>query len=163
MGKSGSHELKVTTPSDREIVMTRVFDAPRELVFEAHSSCEHMSNWWGPRQYEVTSCEIDFRPGGKWRMVHRGPDGEEYGFHGEYREIVPPERIVWTFEFEGMPGHVSVETLSLEEQDGKTTLTSTSVFDTVEDRDGMIESGMESGAAESMDRLDEYLETLKAR
>ena len=163
MGKSGSHELKVTTPSDREIVMTRVFDAPRDLVFEAHSSCEHMSNWWGPRKYEVTSCEIDFRPGGTWRMVHRGPDGEDYGFHGEYREIVPPERIVWTFEFEGMPGHVSVETLSLEEQDGKTTLTSTSVFDTVEDRDGMIESGMESGAAESMDRLDEYLETLKAR
>jgi uncharacterized protein YndB with AHSA1/START domain len=163
MGSSGSHELKVTTPSDREIVMTRDFDAPRELVFEAHSSCEHMSNWRGPRQNEVTSCEIDFRPGGKWRMVHRGPDGEEYGFHGEYREIVPPERIVWTFEFEGMPGHVSVETLSLEEHDGKTTLTGTSVFDTMVDRDGMIESGMESGAAESMDRLDEYLETLKAR
>jgi uncharacterized protein YndB with AHSA1/START domain len=163
MGKSGSHELKVTTPSDREIVLTRVFDAPRELVFEAHSSCEHLSNWWGPRQYEFTSCEIDFRPGGAWRMVHRGPDGEEYGFHGEYREIVPPERIVWTFEFEGMPGHVSVETLTLEEHDGKTTLTGTSVFDTVEDRDGMLESGMESGAAESMDRLDEYLDTLEAR
>ena len=163
MGKSGSHELNVTTPSDREIVLTRVFDAPRELVFEAHSSCEHLSNWWGPRQYEFTSCEIDFRPGGAWRMVHRGPDGEEYGFHGEYREIVPPERIVWTFEFEGMPGHVSVETLPLEEHDGKTTRTGTSVFDTVEDRDGMLESGMESGAAESMDRLDEYLDTLKAR
>jgi uncharacterized protein YndB with AHSA1/START domain len=163
MAKSGSHELKVTTPSDREIVMTRVFDAPRELVFEAHSSCEHMSNWWGPRGYEFGSCEMDFRPGGAWRIVHRGPDGEEYGFRGEYREIVPPERIVWTFEFEGMPGHVSVETLTLEEHDGKTTLTGTSVFDTVEDRDGMLESGMESGAAETMDRLDEYLETLRAR
>ena len=163
MGKSGSHELKVTTPSDMEIVMTRVFDAPRELVFEAHSSCEHMSKWWGPRGYEFASCEIDFRQGGAWRIVHRGPDGEEYGFHGEYREIAPPERIVWTFEFEGMPGHVSVETLTLEEHDGKTTLTGTSVFDTVEDRDGMLGSGMESGAAESMDRLDEYLEVLKAR
>ena len=163
MGKSGSHELKVTTPSDREIVLTRVFDAPREVVFEAHSSCEHMSKWWGPRKYEFASCEIDFRQGGEWRIVHRGPDGEEYGFHGEYREIVPPERIVWTFEFEGMPGHVSVETLSLEEHDGKTTLTATSVYDTVEERDGMLESGMESGAAESMDRLDEYLEVLKAR
>jgi uncharacterized protein YndB with AHSA1/START domain len=162
MGGSDS-KLTVTTPSEREIVLTRVFDAPRDLVFEAHSSCEHMSNWWGPRKYEFASCEIDFRPGGTWRIVHRGPDGEEYGFHGEFREIVRPERIVWTFEFEGAPGHVSVETLTLEEHDGKTTVTGKSVFDTVEARDGMIDSGMESGAAESYDRLDEYLEILKAR
>jgi uncharacterized protein YndB with AHSA1/START domain len=163
MGASASNELRVTTQSDREILMTRVFDAPRDLVFEEHSSCEHMSNWWGPRKYEFASCEIDFRPGGAWRIVHRGPDGEEHGFHGEFREIVPPERIVWTFEYEGMPGHVSVETLTLEEDAGKTTLTATSVFDTVEDRNGMLESGMESGAAETMDRLDEYLEVLKER
>jgi uncharacterized protein YndB with AHSA1/START domain len=162
MGGSGN-KLEVTTPSEKEIVMTRVFDAPRDLVFEAHSSCEHMSNWWGPRKYEFASCEWDFRPGGAWRIVHRGPDGEEYGFRGEFREIVPPERIVWTFEFEGMPGHVSVETLTLEDHDGKTTLTATSVYDTVEDRDGMLESGMESGAAESMDRLDEYLEVLRGQ
>jgi uncharacterized protein YndB with AHSA1/START domain len=162
MGDSGSSALKVTTPSDREIVMTRVFDAPRDLVFEAHTSCEHMSNWWGPRKYEFASCEIDFRPGGAWRVVHRA-EGEEYGFHGEYREIVRPERIVWTFEYEGWPGQVSVETLTLEEQDGKTTLTATSVYDTVEQRDGMLESGMEAGAAESMDRLEEYLEVLKER
>jgi uncharacterized protein YndB with AHSA1/START domain len=161
VGKSGSSALKVTTPTEREIVMTRVFDAPRDLVFEAHSSCEHMSNWWGPRAYKFVSCEFDFRPGGTWRIVHGGPDGEEYGFRGEFREIVRPERIVWTFEFEGMPGHVSVETLTLDEHDGKTTLTGTSVFDSVEDRDGMLESGMESGASESMDRLDEYLEVLK--
>ena len=163
MGASGSNMLTVSTPSDREIVMTRGFDAPRELVFEAHSSCEHMSNWWGPRKYEVASCEIDLRPGGKWRIVHRGPEGEEHGFRGEFREIVRPERIVWTFEYEGMPGHVSVDTLTLEEHDGRTTVTGTSVLDTVEDRDGMLESGMESGAAESYDRLDEYLEVLKAR
>ena len=162
MGGSDS-KLTVTTPSDREIVMTRVFDAPRDLVFEAHSSCEHMTNWWGPRKYDFASCEIDFRPGGKWRIVHRGPDGEEYGFHGEYREIVPPERITWTFEFEGWPGQVAVETLTLEEHDGKTTITATSVYDTVEARDAMIESGMESGAAESFDRLDEYLEALRER
>jgi uncharacterized protein YndB with AHSA1/START domain len=161
MGESGSNKLMVTTPSDREIVMTRVFDAPRDLVFEAHSSCEHMSRWWGPRRYEVASCEIDFRPGGAWRMVHRGGDGTEHGFHGEFREIVRPERIVWTFEYEGMPGHVSVDTLTLEEQDGKTTLTATSVFDSVEDRDGMLQSGMEEGAAETWDRLAEYLEVLK--
>ena len=164
MGASASRQLTVTTPSDREIVMTRVFDAPRDLVFEAHTSCEHMSHWWGPRRYEVGSCEIDFRPGGKWRMVHRSLDGgEEHGFHGEFREIVRPERIVWTFEYEGMPGHVSVDTLTLEEHDGKTTLTATSRFDSVEDRDGMLQSGMEEGAAETYDRLDEYLDELQRR
>jgi uncharacterized protein YndB with AHSA1/START domain len=159
---AGSSELIVTTPSEREIVMTREFDAPRDLVFEAHTSCEHMSRWWGPRKYEVVSCEIDFRVGGKWRIVHRGPDGEEYAFRGEYREIVPPESITWTFEFEGWPGQVSVETMRLEEHDGKTTFTATSVFETVEARDGMLNSGMEEGASESMERLDEYLEVLKS-
>jgi len=161
MGGSGSNQLTVTTPSDREIVMTRVFDAPRDLVFEAHTSCEHMSRWWGPRKYEVSSCEMDFRPGGAWRIVLRGPDGEVPGFRGEFREIVRPERIVWTFEWEGMPGHVSVDTLTLEEQDGKTTLMSTSVFDSVEDRDGRLELVKDSGATETYDRLDEYLEVLE--
>jgi uncharacterized protein YndB with AHSA1/START domain len=162
MAASGN-TLTVTTPTDREIVMTRVFDAPRDLLFEAHSSCEHMSKWWGPRRYEVASCEIDFQPGGTWRIVQRGVDGglEEHGFHGEFREIVPPERITWTFEWEGMPGHVSVQTVEFEEQDGKTTLKTTAVFDTVEDRDGMLQSGMEGGASESMDRLEEYLEVLR--
>ena len=155
-----SSDLKVTIPTDREIVMTREFNAPRDLVFEAHTSCEHTSRWWGPRKYEVTSCEIDFRPGGKWRMVHRGPDGDEHGFRGEYREIVAPERIVWTFEYEGFPGHISVETLTLSERDGVTTLTATSVYDTVEDRDGMLQSGMTEGATETWERLDEYLGSL---
>jgi uncharacterized protein YndB with AHSA1/START domain len=157
------NRLDVTTPSDREIVMTRVFDAPRDLVFEAHTSCEHLAHWWGPRKYELGSCEIDFRPGGAWRMVHRSSDGAEFGFHGEFREIVRPERIVWTFEYEGMPGHVSVDTIVFAEHDGKTTITATSVFDSVEDRDGMLQSGMESGAAETYERLDEYLESLRAR
>ncbi|MQB01030.1 MAG: polyketide cyclase [Actinobacteria bacterium] len=156
-----SGELRITTPSEREIVMTREFDAPRDLVFEAHTSCEHMSRWWGPRKYEFASCDIDFRAGGKWRIVHRGPDADEYAFYGEYREIVRPERIVWTFEFEGFPGSVSVETLTLEEHDGKTTLTATSVYDTVQERDEMLQSGMEEGARETMERLDEYLEQLK--
>ena len=103
---------------------------------------------------------MDFRPGGRWRFVLRDMDGNEFGFRGEYREIVPPERIVWTFEFDGMPGHVSVETLVFEEHDGKTTLTGTSVFDSKEDRDGMLQSGMEEGAAETWDRLAEYLPKL---
>jgi len=160
MGASGN-KLTVTTPSEREILSTRIFDAPRDLVFEAHSSCEHMSHWWGPRKYEFTSCEFDFRPGGAWRIVHRGPEGDIPGFRGEFREIVRPERIVWTFEWEGMPGHVSVQTATFEEHDGKTTLTATALFDTTEDRDGMLESGMEEGAADTYDRLDEYLETLR--
>ena len=157
-----SKELAITTPSDREIVMTRELNAPRDLVFEAHTSCEHMSRWWGPRKYEVVSCDIDFRPGGKWRIVHRGPDGEDYAFRGEYREIDRPARIVWTFEFEGWPGQISVETLTLEEHDGKTTLTASSVYDTVEARDGMLESGMADGARETFERLDEYLAELGA-
>jgi uncharacterized protein YndB with AHSA1/START domain len=160
MGDSG--KLTVTTPSDTEIQMTRVFDAPRDLVFEAHSSAEHMKNWWGPRKYETISAEVDFRPGGKWRIVHRGPDGEEYGFHGEYREIVRPERIMWTFEFEGAPGQVAVETVTFEERDGKTTLTAISDAGSKEARDAVLESGMTEGAAETFDRLDEYLETMKA-
>jgi len=163
MGGSGSRQLTVTTPSDREIVTTRVFDAPRDLVFEAHTSCEHMSHWWGPRRYEISSCEMDFRPGGAWRIVHRGADGEIPAFRGEFREIVRPERIVWTFEWEGVPGHVSVQTATFEEHDGKTTLTATAVFDTKEDRDGMLQSGMEEGAAETYERLDEYLEILEKR
>jgi uncharacterized protein YndB with AHSA1/START domain len=160
MGDSG--KLTVTTPSDTEIQMTRVFDAPRDLVFEAHSSVDHMKNWWGPRKYETISAEVDFRPGGKWRIVHRGPDGEEYGFHGEYREIVRPERITWTFEFEGAPGQVAVETVTFEERDGKTTLTAISEAGSKEARDAVLESGMTEGAAETFDRLDEYLETMKA-
>src|SRR5438105_876004 len=95
--------------------------------------------------------------------IARGRDGQGFGFHGEYREIVRPERITWTFEFEGMPGHVSVDTVTFEERDGVTTLTGTSVYDSVEDRDGMLQSGMQSGMEESFDRLDEYLTVLRER
>jgi uncharacterized protein YndB with AHSA1/START domain len=160
---AADRELKVTTPTDLEIVMTREFDAPRELVFEAHTSCEHMSQWWGPRRYEVAECDIDFRDGGKWRIVHRGSEGQEFGFHGEYREIVRPERITWTFEFEGAPGHVAVETVTLEERDGVTTLTAVSRADSKESRDAVMESGMVDGARETWERLAEHVEQLKAR
>jgi uncharacterized protein YndB with AHSA1/START domain len=149
--------LTVTLPSDREIMMTRTFDAPRDIVFEAHTSCEHMQNWWGPHGYTFASCDIDFRAGGKWRIVHRGPDGEgEFGFRGEFREIERPDRITWTFEYEGMPDHISVETLNFTEENGRTRLTAISVFDSKEDRDGMLQSGMEGGARETWDRLEEY-------
>jgi len=160
MAASASSKLELSTPGDTEIQMTRVFDAPRELVFEAHTSAEHMSKWWGPRKYEVISAEYDFRPGGTWRIAHRGPEGDEHGFRGEFREIVPPERIVWTFEYEGAPGEIAVETMTLEEHDGKTTLTVISDAGSKEARDAVLKSGMQEGAAETYDRLEEYVATL---
>jgi uncharacterized protein YndB with AHSA1/START domain len=153
-----SDNLTVTLPSDLEIKMVRVFDAPRTLVFEAHAKCEHVKQWWG--RGNPVDCEMDFRPGGTYRFVEHAPDGEQYAFRGEYREIQAPERIVQTFEFEGMPGHVCVETLELTEEGGKTTVTSVTRFDTKEDRDGMVASGMEHGARESYDILAAYLAKL---
>jgi uncharacterized protein YndB with AHSA1/START domain len=140
--------------------MVRVFDAPRELVFEAHTKCEHLKQWWGLKTSELVVCDLDFRVGGKYRFVERQTDGSEDAFHGEFREIVRPERIVQTFEYEGMPGHISVDTMVLEERDGKTTLTGTSLFSSKEDRDGMAASGMEVGANESYDSLAEYLKEM---
>jgi len=161
MTERAKGDYSLTTPSDREITMTRVFDAPRELVFQAHIDPRHVPHWWGQRGSTTIVDTMDVRPGGAWRFVQRDADGTEYGFRGEYREVVPPERLVYTFEFEGMPGHILVETITFEELDGKTRLTTTSVFTSVEDRDGMLESGMESGAIESWDRLAELLESLK--
>lgn len=152
--------MTLTLKSDLEIELTRVFDAPRRLVFEAHSRPEHVRRWWGPRGTTMTSCEMDFRPGGAWRYVLRKANGKEYAFRGEYREIVPPERLVWTFGFEGMPGEPGVEAFTLAERDGKTTLTAVSKFDSVEQRDAVIASGMEKGAAETYDRLEEHLRTM---
>lgn len=153
-----SDDLTVTLPSDLEIKMVRVFDAPRALVFEAHTKCEHVKHWWG--RGNPLDCEMDFRPGGVYRFVEHAPDGEQYAFRGEYREIQAPERIVQTFEFEGMPGHVCVETLELTEDGGKTTITSVTRFDTKEDRDGMVSSGMADGARASYEALDAYLAKL---
>jgi uncharacterized protein YndB with AHSA1/START domain len=157
--QQSSDGLVVTFPSDVEIKMVRVFDAPRELVFEAHTSCEHVTRWWGQRASKLT-CEMDFRPGGSYRFVDHSGDGREDAFRGEYREIVAPEKIVQTFEYEPMAGHIVEETLLFSEEDGKTVLTNLSVYPSKEDRDGMVASGMESGAAESLDQLEEYLRTM---
>ncbi|MEV4618836.1 SRPBCC family protein [Asanoa sp. NPDC049573] len=150
--------LTVTTPSDLEIKMVRVFDAPKELVFAAHSSCEHVKHWWG--RGNPLDCEMDFRPGGHYRFVEHAPDGD-WAFRGEYRDIQAPDRIVQTFEFEGMPGQICEETLELTEEGGKTTVTSITRFDTKAQRDGMIESGMSEGAGQSYDALDAYLLELR--
>jgi len=152
--------LTLTLASETEIVMTRVFDAPRALVFRAHSSCEHISRWFGRRQDTMPSCEMDFRPGGKWRFVNRDDEGNEFVFFGEYLEIVEPERITWTFAFEGMPGDPSVETVTFEEHDGRTTLTARADYGSLEARDAMVASGMEHGASETWDRLAELLVTM---
>jgi uncharacterized protein YndB with AHSA1/START domain len=159
--KTERRRLSITLPSDREIVMTRVFDAPRTLVFEAHTKVEHLQHWWGGNDPgSRLECELDFRTGGRYRFVEYTANGEEHAFRGEFREIVAPERIVQTFEYEPMAGHIAVETLVFEEHDGKTTLTTTSLFQSRDDRDGMIDSGMEQGANTSMDRLEDYLNTL---
>ena len=151
-------ETTFSTPSDREIAMTRVFDAPPGLVFAAYTDPALIAQWWGPRKYTMTVDQMDVRPGGAWRYIHRGPEGEEYAFRGEYREIASPRLLVSTFEFEGMPGHIAVDTAVFEPVDGnRTRLTVTSRFASVEDRDGMLSSGMESGATESWDRLAELL------
>ena len=160
MSTTNGSRLSVTLPSEREIVMTREFDAPRELLFDAMTRPEHLQHWSGPREYKISSVEVDFRPGGKWRMVHSDPQGNEFAFRGEILELAPPERAVRTFEWEGLPGHISVETLRLEDLGGRTRVTITSAFDSVEDRDGMLQSGMERGAAESYDRLAEYVAAL---
>jgi uncharacterized protein YndB with AHSA1/START domain len=158
MEKASKKSLIVTLPSDREIMMTRVFDAPRELVFKAMTDPKAIPRWWGPAVYTTTVEKMDVRPGGAWRFVQKSLDGNMFAFNGVYREVTPPERLVYTFEFEGMPGHVSMETITLEQlPDGKTKMTDLTRFDNVEDRDGMLQSGMEKGANESMERLDEYL------
>ncbi len=151
-------DLKVVAePGSHQIVITRSFDAPRDLVFKAFTDPEAIPRWWGQRDNQTVVDELEARPGGRWRFVQRADDGSENGFHGVYHDLVAPERIVYTFEWEGLPGHVLLETITLEEQDGRTHMTDASVFQSVSDRDGMLQSGMESGAAESMDRLDEYL------
>jgi uncharacterized protein YndB with AHSA1/START domain len=151
--------LTVTTPTDREIVLTRVFDAPRRLVFDAFTKPELLKRWFGPRDWSLVVCEVDLRVNGTFRFVLRGPDGKEMGMRGVYREIVPPERSVHMESFDDFPGESQVTTV-LVEKGGKTTLTATVLYPSEEVRDAVIKSGMEHGAAESYDKLAELLPTL---
>jgi uncharacterized protein YndB with AHSA1/START domain len=146
----------LTTPSDREIRVERVFDAPRERVFALWTDPDLIPEWWGPRGTTTVVDQADVRPGGAWRFVVTSK-GVEQGFHGTYREIVVPERVVQTFEWEGLPGHVSVETAVFEDLGERTKVITTSRFDTTEDRDGMLGSGMESGMNDTYARFDELL------
>jgi uncharacterized protein YndB with AHSA1/START domain len=148
---------RLTTPSDREIVVERVFEGRRERVFAAYTDPELIPLWWGLRDADVIVDEMDLRPGGTWRFVSRNQDGSEEAFKGTYREVVPPERIVYTFEWEGAPGQILVETVAFEDLGERTKVTTTALFDTPEERDEMLESGMEAGMTESYEQLDELL------
>ena len=139
----------VTTPTDREIRIERVFDAPRDRVFATYTDPALIPEWWGPRGTTTIVDEMDVRTGGDWRFVMRNSDGSETGFRGTYREVTPPERIVQTFEWEGMPGHVSVETASSRTSATARRSSTTSIFHTTEERDGMLGSGMEGGMNET--------------
>jgi uncharacterized protein YndB with AHSA1/START domain len=154
--------LKVTTPTDREIVLTRVFDPPRRLVFDALSKPELLKRWFGPRGWSLVVCEVDFKVGGGFRFVLRDPDGRQMGMRGVYRELAPPERSIHMESFDDYPGESQVTTV-LVEQGGKTTLTATVLAASREARDAVIKSGMEHGAAETYDRLAELLPSLQAQ
>ena len=150
-------------PGKQEILITREFDAPRELVFKAVTDPELIPQWWGPRYLSTEVDKMDVRPGGQWRFINRDAEGKEYAFHGVYHEILAPERIIDTFEFEGLPetGHVTLETMKLEKlPGGRTKLTVQSVFQSVADRDGMLQSGMQEGVNDTYDRLAELLKKM---
>jgi uncharacterized protein YndB with AHSA1/START domain len=162
-----SSTATVTLPTDEQILITREFDAPRHLVFEAFTTPELVKRWWNAKRGEVTTCEIDLRVDGKWRYVMVTPDGFEVGFHGEYREIVPNERIVSTEFFEGVPEGVSeadattVNTATFTEKDGRTTLTILVQAPSKVTRDAIIDSGMEAGMQDAMDLLEEVAISLR--
>jgi len=159
--KTGGLTSIIAEPGKQEIILTRVLDAPRDAVFKAYTDPQFIPRWWGPRRLTTKVLKMDVRPGGRWRIVQRDFSGVEFKFHGVYHDIRPPERLVYTFEFEGMPGHVSLETGTFDELEGGTLLTGKSVFQSVVDRDGMMAGGMAEGVSESMDRLAELLASMK--
>ena len=144
-------------PGTPFIDVVRDFDATPTQVFRASTDPELVAQWLGPRELEMHLIEYNVRPGGSYRYVHRDAEGNEYGFRGVFHSVTNNERVIQTFEFEGTPGHVCLETATFEDLGGRTKLTTSSVFQSVEDRDGMVQSGMEQGAGEGFDRLDELL------
>ena len=147
----------VIEPGRQELTSTTILDAPRELVFKAYTDPELFAKWWGPRRYENKILKYDSRTGGEWHVVQRGEDGSEHGFRGVNHEVLAPERICQTFEYLGVPGHVALQTATFEPLGNKTRIVAHIVFQSVMDRDGMVASGMQEGADESMERLAELL------
>jgi uncharacterized protein YndB with AHSA1/START domain len=159
------NETKLTVePGKQEIFITREFEAPRELVFKAFTDPDLIVKWLGPRMLKIKLDKFEPKSGGSYRYIHVDPTGNEFAFHGVVHDLTAPERIIQTFEFEGLPesGHVVLETVKFEALPGnRTRITNQSVFQSVEDRDGMVKSGMEWGVNESHQRLDELFETIK--
>jgi uncharacterized protein YndB with AHSA1/START domain len=149
----------VTTPSDREIVITRTFNAPRAVVFDAWTKAKHVTQWWDPSGAPLAVCEIDLRPNGAFRFVHQGPEGVKHAFTGMYREIVAPARLVFTTQISPSGGE-SVGTLVFSEHEGRTTLTMTIACQSMADRDALLKMGVDVGTTRTLDNLDEYLGTL---
>jgi uncharacterized protein YndB with AHSA1/START domain len=157
--KSG-RKATVTTPSDREIRIERIFDAPRDRVWRAHTDPKLLAQWWG-RGNKLVIEKFELERGGHWRFVEHSDQGV-HGFEGRFREVTPQERIVQTFEWDGMPGYTVLETLELQDLgDGRTRVVATSLFFTTEERDGMLQSGMEQGLNQSYEALDRLLATVK--
>jgi uncharacterized protein YndB with AHSA1/START domain len=155
--------LDLEIPTDQPVISWRRFvSAPPELVWKVFTEGEHLSNWWGPASLALVVCDIDLRPGGTYRFVSRAPDGGEYAFHGEYRVVDRPHRLVTTFVYEGAPDHQAVDSVTFEALDGGTMITGHSEHDTIEARDAHVASGMESGMRESYDRLSALLALLQA-
>jgi len=156
-GTSTPQTRFVVEPGVSSVVMTRVLDAPRARVFAAHTDPAEIPRWWGPRGHKTVVDTLDARRGGSWRFIQVDPAGTEFSFRGVYHEVVKPGLVVNTFEYESRPGHVALQTLTLEDVDGKTRLTDRYVFQTLEDRDWMMASGMEKGAVASWERLAELV------
>lgn len=147
-------------PGRQDVIITRVFDAPKDVVFQAFTDPKYIPLWWGPAKYETIIDHSEVKTGGSWRYLSRDKEGNESAFKGSFHDVSAPDRVVQTFEFEGYPGHVALETATFEEVDGKTTYTGVSVFQSIEDRNGMVQSGMQDGASEGMDRLAALIDTL---
>ena len=150
-------------PGTPFLQITREFDAPKELLFRAHTEPDLLVQWLGPHGVTMTVDRYEIRDGGTWRYTHTDADGNEYGFHGVFHGQPSINGIVQTFEFEGAPGHVMLEWLTFEERDGKTILRGNSVAQSVEDRDAMVESGMETGVVQGYERLDDLLANLSGK
>jgi uncharacterized protein YndB with AHSA1/START domain len=161
MAATSSRVATVTLPTDEQILIRREFDAPKHLVYKAYTTPDLVKRWWSGRRGEVTSAEIDLRVGGLWRYVMVAKGGHEVAFHGEYREIVPDERIVTTEVYEAMPDGQAVVTTTFTESDGRTVLTMLMELSDQDARDGVINSGMEAGLQESLDRLDQVASSLR--
>jgi uncharacterized protein YndB with AHSA1/START domain len=157
---AASATMTVSLPADQQILMIREFDAPARLVYRAYTTPELVRRWWAGRRGEVRSAEIDLRVGGEWRWVMDAHSGHEVAFRGVYREIVPNERLVFTEVFEGAPDNEALVTVTFAETDGRTTLTTLMELPSREVRDAIMASGMEQGAAESLDALEELAREL---